>query len=110
MAFSFAELRNAVVGHHLDAAVRPPARAGARAGGPDLPRLVGGRRERRSRRRAVRPANGAGIAEGTTFMWLHCAVRPRDYTDGGPFGAAHVPPWRPHGAPRPARPGGPAHR
>src|SRR2546422_3800459 len=81
MAFSFAELRNAVVGHHLDAAVRPPARAGARAGGPDLPRLVVGRRERRSRRRAVRPANGAGIAEGTTFMWLDCAVRPGDRSE-----------------------------
>src|SRR2546427_6937385 len=99
MAFSFAELRNAVVGHHLDAAVRPPARAGARAGGPGLPRLVVGRRERRSRRGAVRPANGAGIAERTTFMWLDCARRPGDYTHGGPVRAAHVLRWRPHREP-----------
>src|SRR2546427_9552904 len=74
MAFPFAERRNAVVGRCLDAVVRRPARAGARAGGPDLSRLVVGRRERRRRRRAVRPAHSPGPAQGTAFMWLDCAV------------------------------------
>src|SRR2546426_8088194 len=69
MAFPFAERRNAVVGRCLDAVVRRPARAGARAGGPDLSRLVVGRRERRRRRRAVRPAHSPGPAQGTAFMW-----------------------------------------
>src|SRR5206468_10548961 len=106
MAFPFAERRNAVVGRCLDAVVRRPARAGARAGGPDLSRLVVGRRERWRRRRAVRPANSPGPAQGTAFMWLDCAVRPGDYTDGGPFGAAHLFRWRRHGEHRPARRGG----
>src|SRR5437899_1567722 len=74
MAFPFAERRNAVVGRCLDAVVRRPARAGARAGGPDLSRLVVGRRERRRRRRAVRPAHSPGPAQGTAFMWLAFAA------------------------------------
>src|SRR5207247_11012842 len=82
MAFPFAERRNAVVGRCLDAVVRRPARAGARAGGPDLSRLVVGRRERWRRRRAVRHANSPGPAQGTAFMWIDFAVRSGEYTDG----------------------------
>src|SRR3989442_12130517 len=66
MAFLFAELRNALVGRRLDVVVRPPARAGVRAGGPHLSRLVVGRRERRSRGCAFLSSYGACPSAGTT--------------------------------------------
>src|SRR5437879_13594953 len=97
MAFLFAELRNALVGRRLDVVVRPPARAGVRAGGPHLSRLVVGRRERRSRGCAVRSSNGAGPAAGTTVVR---AVRPDDGADPRSVGAAHVFGWRRDGARR----------
>src|SRR3989442_7045556 len=82
MAFPFAELRNALVGRRLDVVVRPPARAGVRAGGPDLSRCVVGRRERRSRRRPGRffpgPWAAAGAPSGATS----------GQTGGPPAGAA----------------------